>query len=137
MLNAVLQLATGKEDVSMSTASGHTTAIRAKKVLGTTVKDGKGDTIGKVEDVVLDKLSNNIMFAVVSFGGFLGMGEKYHPLPWSLLKYDENDGNYVVSVSKEQLKAAPAYDIADLTKGDGMVFRDAAFNYYKAPRYWQ
>jgi sporulation protein YlmC with PRC-barrel domain len=121
----------------MSTASGHTTAIRAKKVLGTTVKDGKGDTIGKVEDVVLDKLSNNIMFAVVSFGGFLGMGEKYHPLPWSLLQYDENDGNYVVSVSKEQLKAAPAYEITDLTKGDGMVFRDAAFNYYKTPRYWQ
>jgi sporulation protein YlmC with PRC-barrel domain len=121
----------------MPTPSGHTTVIRAKKVLGTTVKDGSGDTIGKVEDVVLDKLSNNIMFAVVSFGGFLGMGEKYHPLPWSLLKYDDSDGNYVVSVTKEQLKAAPAYAIKDLTQGDSLVFRNAAYDYYKTPHYWQ
>lgn len=57
----------------MTTATGHTTAIRAKKVTGTTVKDRSGKKVGQVEDIVLDKLSNNIMFAVVSFGGFLGM----------------------------------------------------------------
>lgn len=121
----------------MPTASGHTTVIRAKKVLGTKVKDAAGDTIGKVEDVVLDKLSNNIMFAVVSFGGFLGIGEKYHPLPWALLEYDESDGNYVVTVTKDQLKAAPAYEITDLTHGDGAAFRNAAYDYYKTPHYWQ
>ena len=54
----------------MTTASGHTSAIRAKKVIGTSVKDTAGNKIGVIEDVVLDKESNNIMFAVVGFGGF-------------------------------------------------------------------
>lgn len=120
----------------MSTASGHTSVIRAKKVIGTDVKDSEGNTIGEVEDLVLDKESNNIAFAVVSFGGFLGIGEKYHPLPWSLLDYDKEADGYVVNISKEQLKAAPADTIEELTKNDGLNYRDQAFDYYKAPRYW-
>ena len=66
----------------MQTTTGHTTAIRAKTVLGTSVKDPAGNHIGTIEDIVLDKQSNAIMFAVIGFGGFLGMGEKYHPIPW-------------------------------------------------------
>jgi|SRR5579862_476774 sporulation protein YlmC with PRC-barrel domain len=121
----------------MTTATGHTSAIRAKKVIGTSVTNNAGDKIGQVEDVVLDKQSNNIMFAVVGFGGFLGMGEKYHPIPWSALDYDEARGSYVVEFSKEQLKAAPAGSIEELTRADGTYqYRDRAFDYYKTPRYW-
>ena len=76
----------------MTTASGHTSAIRAKKVIGTAVKDPSGKKIGVIEDVVLDKQSNNIMFAVVGFGGFLGVKEKFHPIPWESLDYDETSG---------------------------------------------
>ena len=119
----------------MTTASGHTSAIRAKKVIGTAVKDGSGRKIGVIEDVVLDKESNNIMFAVVGFGGFLGMNEKYHPLPWETLDYDETEGAYLVSYSKAQLEAAPAGSIEELTQNDGQ-FRERTFDYYKAPRYW-
>ncbi len=121
----------------MPTASGHTSAIRATKVCGTTVNDTKGTKIGEVEDVVLDKLSNNIMFAVVSFGGFLGISEKFHPVPWSSLKYDKAKGSYVVDFSKEQLEAAPVGDLDELTRNDGHDFRNRAFDYYKAPRYWE
>src|SRR5690606_35884633 len=71
--------------VSMPTATGHTTAIRTGKAIGTSVFDGTGKKIGEVKDIVLEKTSNNIMFAVVSFGGVLGMGERYHPVPWSEL----------------------------------------------------
>lgn len=120
----------------MATASGHTSAITAKKVIGTAVKDATGNKIGQIEDVVLDKQSNNIMFAVVGFGGFLGVAEKYHPIPWSSLDYDEDENGYVVSYSKDQLKAAPADSIEALTKGDGFVYRDRAYDYYQAPRYW-
>jgi sporulation protein YlmC with PRC-barrel domain len=120
----------------MTTASGHTSAIRAKKVLGTNVTDRTGKKIGEVEDVVLDKKSNNILFAVVGFGGFLGMAEKYHPVPWASLDYDESYGSYVVDFTKEQLQAAPAGSIDELTRGDGMGYRDRAYDYYKAPRYW-
>jgi sporulation protein YlmC with PRC-barrel domain len=120
----------------MTTLSGHTSAIRAKKVIGTSVKDPSGATIGKVEDIVLDKLSNNIMFAIVGFGGFLGVGEKFHPLPWSALDYDEDEGGYVVSLTEDQLKAAPAYTMEELTRGDGTQFRERVYEYYNAPRYW-
>ena len=121
----------------MPTPTGHTSAIRATTVIGTNVHDPSGKKIGEVEDVMLDKLSNNIMFAVLSFGGFLGMAEKYHPVPWSSLKYDKGKNSYIVDFTKEQLEAAPAASIEDLTKNDGRDFRDRAFDYYKAPRYWE
>ncbi len=121
----------------MTTASGHTSAIRAKKVIGTNVKDTAGRKIGEIEDVVLDKKSNSILFAVIGFGGFLGMAEKYHPVPWTALDYDEDQGSYVVNYTKEQLQAAPAGSIEELTRDDGMQFRDRVYDYYKAPRYWE
>jgi uncharacterized protein YrrD len=121
----------------MTTASGHTSAIRAKKVLGTAVKDTSGRKIGSIEDVILAKESNNIMFAVVGFGGFLGMAEKYHPIPWESLDYDENESAYVVNYTKAQLEQAPAGSIEELTKGDGLQFRDRTYDYYDAPRYWE
>lgn len=122
----------------MTTATGHTSAIRAKKVIGTNVKNATGEKIGEIEDVVLDKLSNNIMFAIVGFGGFLGLGEKFHPVPWSALNYDESEGGYVVNFTKEQLKAAPSDSIEALTRDDGSLsYRDRAYDYYDTPRYWQ
>jgi sporulation protein YlmC with PRC-barrel domain len=120
----------------MTTTSGHTSAIRAKKVMGTNVNDPRGKKIGTIEDVVLDKQSNNVMFAVVGFGGFLGMAEKYHPIPWESLDYDEGEGAYVVNFTREQLEAAPAGSIEELTGNDGSIFRDRTFDYYKTPRYW-
>lgn len=121
----------------MPTGTGHTKAIRASRVSGSTVYDTKGDKIGQVEDIILDKTSNQILFAVVSFGGFLGIGEKYHSIPWSLLDYDKEQGGYVVSLSKETLKAAPSYDMNDFTKGDGHAqIRDKSYDYYKVARTW-
>ena len=121
----------------MTTASGHTNAILASRVTGTKVRDGSGKDVGEVKDIVLDKTSNNIMFAVVSFGGFLGVGEKYHALPWAELNYDPSSNAYMVSWTKEQLQAAPSDSLNELTKtGAATTFRDRAFDYYKTPRYW-
>ena len=119
----------------MATTSGHTSAIRAKRVLGTNVKDTSGRKIGEIEDVVLDKQSNSIMFAVIGFGGFLGMAEKYHPIPWASLDYQPAENSYVVNYTKEQLQAAPAASIDELTR-DEVSYRDRAYDYYKSPRYW-
>jgi sporulation protein YlmC with PRC-barrel domain len=116
----------------MITASGHTSAICASKVIGTNVKDPAARTIGEVEDVVLDKQSNTILFAVVGFGGFLGMAEKYHPIPWSSLTYDSVEDSYLVGYTKEQLQAAPVGSLEELTRGDAVVMRDRAYAYYQA-----
>jgi sporulation protein YlmC with PRC-barrel domain len=120
----------------MTTATGHTQAICAKKVIGTNVNDRSGKKLGQVEDVVLDKKSNNIMFAIVSFGGLLGMNAKYHPIPWASLDYDTSQNAYVVGFTREQLEAAPADSIEELTRNDGTAYRDRAYKYYDAPRYW-
>jgi sporulation protein YlmC with PRC-barrel domain len=121
----------------MPTPTGHTSAIRVKKVLGSSVKDPSGTKIGEIEDVVLDKQSNNIMFAVVSFGGFLGIGEKFHPIPWASLDYVPDEDAYVVNYTKEQLEAAPADTIAELTRNDGQIYRDKSYDYYGVARNWQ
>ena len=121
----------------MTTTSGHTSAIRAKKVIGTSVKARSGEKIGEIEDVVLDKLSNRIMFSVVGVGGVLGVGEKYTPVPWPALISDETENAYVVNLTKDQLKGAPVDSIEELTRDDGRAYRDRAYDFYKTPRDWQ
>jgi sporulation protein YlmC with PRC-barrel domain len=122
----------------MTTPSGHTTAIRATKVCGTDVYNETGDKIGTVEDIILDKQSNQIMFAALGFGGFLGMGEKYYPVPWSMLNYQEDVGGYVLPLRKESLEKAPAYDLKDLTRHDGSLgtIRERTYSYYNVNRDW-
>lgn len=120
----------------MPTPSGHTTAIPASRTIGTPVYNSAGDKIGKVEDVMLDKMDNSILYAVVGFGGFLGMGEKYHPIPWSTLDYNKDKDGYVVPFTKEQLEKAPAESIDQLTRNDGHETREAAYSYYKVEPYW-
>jgi sporulation protein YlmC with PRC-barrel domain len=122
-------------DYCMATASGHTSAICASKVIGTNVQDLAGRKIGEVEDVVLDKQSNSILFAIVGFGGLLGVAEKYHPIPWASLTYDVDEKAYVVDYTKEQLQAAPAGSIDELTQDGGLAVRDRTYAYYKAEPY--
>lgn len=120
----------------MTTATGHTEAIRATRVIGTEVYNTAGEHIGEIKDVMLEKTSNGIMFAVIGFGGFLGIGEKYHAIPWASLDYDKEVGGYVVPFTADQLKAAPSYSVNELTEDDGQQARDASYDYYKVPPYW-
>jgi hypothetical protein len=70
----------------------------------------RGDTkIGSIERVMIDKLSGKVAYAVLSFGGFLGIGDDHYPLPWQSLKYDPNLGGYRTKITESQLKGAPKY----------------------------
>lgn len=113
----------------MPTPSGHTRAIAASKVSGANVYNQQGEKIGHVEDVVLDKMSNEIMFAILGFGGFLGIGEKYHAMPWSMLDYQPDKQGYVVGLTREALAGAPTYRLEDLTKDDGKAQSDVKTYY--------
>jgi sporulation protein YlmC with PRC-barrel domain len=119
----------------MPTSSGHTKAILASRVKGTPVYNTDGERIGHVEDVMLDKLSNNIMFAVIGFGGFLGVGEKYHPVPWAVLNFDPDKGGYIIDMEKEELERAPSYELDELTANDAKV-RGETFGFYHTEQYW-
>lgn len=89
------------------------TLISADKVTGTSVYNRQGDKLGSVYDVMLNKLNGQVAYAIMSFGGFLGMGESYHPLPWRALTYDPGLGGYVVNVDRKQLEGAPYYTTPD------------------------
>ena len=98
--------------------------IAATKVCGTTVYNTEGERLGSVYDVLLDKVSGHADYAILSFGGFLGIGDRYHPLPWSQLRYETRLGGYVVGLDRGQLEAAPNYDEADLGAWGGSHARD-------------
>jgi hypothetical protein len=84
--------------------------IGSDKVEGSAVYGADDQKIGSVQRVMIDKISGKVAYAVVSFGGFLGMGEEYFPMPWAYLKYDTNLGGYRVSITEAQLKGAPKFD---------------------------
>ena len=83
--------------------------IASDKVEGTAVYGPDGDKIGSIENVMIDKLSGKVAYAVLTFGGFLGMGNDYYPLPWASLKYDENLGGYLVNITRDLLESAPKF----------------------------
>jgi sporulation protein YlmC with PRC-barrel domain len=109
--------------------------IAAEKVKGTSVYNPDGETLGTIDDVLIDKVSGKAIYAVMSFGGFLGMGEKYHPLPWSTLHYDESKGGYLVNLNKQILEGAPTYGMDEDFRWTSDYGRQVD-KYYSAPSYW-
>jgi hypothetical protein len=83
--------------------------ISSEKVEGTAVYDRHREKLGAVHHLMIDKFTGQVAYAVISFGGFLGIGAEYHPIPWRLLDYDEKMGGYVVDLDQEQLKKDRAY----------------------------
>ena len=87
--------------------------IASSKVEGTAVYDRAGDEIGTIHNFMVDKVSGQVAYAVMSFGGFLGLGESYHPLPWRALTYDTRLGGYVVDIDRTKLADAPRLGVGD------------------------
>jgi sporulation protein YlmC with PRC-barrel domain len=110
----------------------HETAdlIAADKVTGTSVYNSAGDDLGTIHDIMIDKRSGRVAYAVMSFGGFLGIGEKYHPLPWNVLTYDEDKGGYNVDLTSDQLKSAPSYSRDELSNFGAAAGNDRVDTYY-------
>ena len=111
---------------------GH--AIAASQVNGTNVYNMTGEKLGSVYDVILDKASGKAEYAIMSFGGFLGIGDKYHPLPWNQLRYDTVQEGYVVNLDRRRLEGAPAYTASDMVAWDDMRGRDIDAYYTSSMR---
>jgi hypothetical protein len=109
--------------------------ISAGRVQGTAVYNKKGEHLGHVEDLMIHKISGKVAYAVMAFGGFLGVGERFHPLPWSMLDYDPEQDGYVVPLDRDRLSGAPAYERNELSEDDA-AWRESVHRYYDAPPYW-
>ena len=115
--------------------------ITASRVDGTPVFNGEGDPVGHVQDLSIDKKSGQVRYALISFGGFLGIGSRIHPVPWSVLNYEPALKGYVVPLTRAELEKAPSYapDEIEGFGGGDKLYRDGLFSYYGqygAMPYW-
>ena len=104
--------------------------IASSKVEGTAVYDRAGEQLGTIYNFMVDKFTGQVAYVIMSFGGFLGLGESYHPLPWRSLTYDVQLGGYVVDIDRDKLADAPRH-------GGDSLFDDALGRkvdaYYRVP----
>ncbi|MCC7274192.1 MAG: PRC-barrel domain-containing protein [Alphaproteobacteria bacterium] len=110
--------------------------ISADRVEGTAVYNRAGNHLGSIKTVMIDKPSGKVAYAVMSFGGFLGIGEKYHPLPWGMLRYDRGQSGYVVDLDKKMLEGAPSYSASETPNYDDQAWGRKVHDYYRVPPYW-
>ena len=103
-----------------STTSAATTSsmsshdlISSNRVEGTAVYNNAGEKLGSIDHLMIDKLSGQVRYAVLEFGGFLGVGTDRYPLPWNVLKYDTSLDGYRVPLDKSKLEGAPRYAESD------------------------
>ena len=102
--------------------------ILASRVEHTPAFDAAGERIGHIEDLSIDRRSGQTVYAIMSFGGFLGIGKRFHPLPWHMLHYDQQRGGYVVSLARADLEDAPHLDASELRELGGAEPGSAAAN---------
>jgi len=110
--------------------------IAGNQVAGTAVYNPQGERLGSIDDVMIDKISGRIAYAVLSFGGFLGIGDTHYPLPWAPLRYDTNLGGYVVNLDKRTLEGAPSYHTGEPVAWEDEAWGRSVYDYYKAKPYW-
>ncbi len=84
--------------------------IASDRVEGTAVYNKDDERLGTIERFMVDKVSGQVEYAVMGFGGLFGLGNRHYPLPWNALTYDPNRGGYVVSLTRDQMSEAPSYD---------------------------
>ena len=110
--------------------------IAASQVNGTAVYNTNGDRLGTIDDVMIDKMSGRVVYAVLSFGGFLGIGDRHYPLPWPQLRYDVAYGGYVVNLDKRVLEGAPSYGRDEPGSWNDPRWERSVYDYYKTQPYW-
>jgi hypothetical protein len=110
--------------------------IGSDKVEGTAVYGEDNSKIGTVQRVMIDKISGKVAYAVVSFGGFLGMGEEYYPMPWAKLDYDAELGGYRVDVTEDQLRGAPKFSRSTDWDWSNRTNDERVYKYYNEPLWY-
>jgi sporulation protein YlmC with PRC-barrel domain len=106
--------------------------ISSSRVEGTTVYDHAGNDLGTISHFMVGKRDGKVSYAVVSFGGFLGIGTDQYAIPWDSLNYDVERGGYVVDVTKEQLNSAPRYSMNQDSNYDRRYY-ESINSYYGSP----
>jgi len=111
--------------------------LAASTITGDRVRNGKGEHLGKIEDIMLDVPTGRIAYAVLSFGGFMGIGDKLFAVPWSALRIDTGEHEFVLDVDKSTLESAPGFDKSDWPDMAQPDFADPVHRFYNKRPYWE
>ena len=112
-----------------TTSSIASDVISSERVEGTKVYNAAGEKLGSIDELMIDKISGQVRYAVLEFGGFLGMGTDRYPIPWDMLKYDTTQDGYVVPLDKAVLEGAPRYTTTDTPVYDD-AYNSSVNKYY-------
>lgn len=114
-----------------------TAPLKASSMIGTSVVNPGGDNLGDVKEVVIDPRSGKVAYAVVSFGGFLGMGEKLFAVPFSALQFNPEENEYLLDVPKDRLKMAPGFDPEHWPAMSDEKWNREVYKFYDRSPYWE
>jgi sporulation protein YlmC with PRC-barrel domain len=111
--------------------------LSASTITGDEVRNPEGDDLGKIEEVMLDMGSGRISYAVLSFGGVMGLGDKLFAIPWSALELDPDNRCFVLDVEKEKLENAPGFDKDNWPSFADNTWATQIHSYYGSRPYWE
>lgn len=104
--------------------------VKTSDVIGKDVINAQGENLGKIEEIVLDKLIGEVRYVVLSFGGFLGMGDKLYALPWKSISYMPSEDSFVLSIDKDRIKNAPGFDKNNWPDFANITFTKSVSDFY-------
>jgi len=108
--------------------------ITSSRVEGQPVFSTAGEKLGRIADLILDKVTGRTAYALMAFDGFLGVGERYYPVPWSLLDYDPDRSGYVVPLTRDLIEAG--HHVPDKEVDEEINWREKVHEYYSVAPYW-
>ena len=120
--------------MARATAHPNHRCISSEDVQGTDVYDPRGNNIGKIDHLIIDKVTGRVAYAVMSFGGFMGLGHSHYPVPWSSLSYDPLVGGFRTSITEQQLRDAPEFSDDSWQDRD---WETRTHQHYGTPAYWE
>jgi sporulation protein YlmC with PRC-barrel domain len=115
------------------TAHPNHQCVSSEDIHGTEVYGADGKNVGEIDHLIIDKLSGRVAYAVMSFGGFLGLGHKHYPIPWSALTYDTSLAGFRTNITEQQLRDAPEFSDDSWQDRD---WEDRTHRHYGAREYW-
>lgn len=118
----------------MGTAYPKLDLLSSEHLEGAAVYDANGKQIGKIDRLLIDKTSGQVRYAILDFGGFMGLRHRAHALPWASLAYDRQHDRYTADVSEEALDAAPEFTASGLMSRE---WESLVHQHYKTPPYWE
>ena len=121
----------------MSSAGPGPEVMGAYTLVGDKVSNAQGENLGKIEEIMIDMASGRVAYAVMSFGGIMGMGEKLFAIPWKSLQLDTANKQFLLNVDKERLKNAPGFDKNAWPRMADERWATEVHTYYGADPYWR